>query len=184
MIQSSAANPGILDQIVALLVTRFHPIRIFLFGSRARGDFRSDSDYDLLLEIERLPEGVSITGDHVTSLDDFPDTEVQLHLRSPGQLELKQDDPGTIDWDVAREGQLLYSITEPSRADARRVREPRHTPPDSLESWLRFARRDLMHARHHLDDELEDWSDEICFYAQQSAEKIIKALIVSARQRP
>ena len=31
------------------IVDRFHPIRIILFGSRARGDARSGSDFDLLI---------------------------------------------------------------------------------------------------------------------------------------
>ena len=39
----------ILAKIVEGLVKEFHPIRIFLFGSRARGDAREGSDYDLLV---------------------------------------------------------------------------------------------------------------------------------------
>ena len=39
----------ILAEIVNGLVKEFHPIRIFLFGSRARGDARDGSDYDLLV---------------------------------------------------------------------------------------------------------------------------------------
>lgn len=39
----------ILAEIVQRLVREFHPIRIFLFGSRARGDAKEGSDYDLLV---------------------------------------------------------------------------------------------------------------------------------------
>ena len=38
-----------LVEIVRLIVDAVHPTRIYLFGSRARGDKREDSDYDLLL---------------------------------------------------------------------------------------------------------------------------------------
>ena len=39
----------ILAEIVDGLIREFHPIRIFLFGSRARGDAKEGSDYDLLV---------------------------------------------------------------------------------------------------------------------------------------
>lgn len=38
----------VLREMVDRLVHALHPERIFLFGSRARGDARPDSDYDLL----------------------------------------------------------------------------------------------------------------------------------------
>lgn len=38
-----------LTQITQCIVEHFKPQRIVLFGSRARGDARSDSDYDLLI---------------------------------------------------------------------------------------------------------------------------------------
>lgn len=38
--------------IVQKIVEAFHPVRIILFGSRARGDHRPDSDLDLLIEME------------------------------------------------------------------------------------------------------------------------------------
>lgn len=36
-------------RIIQKIVDRFHPLRIILFGSRARGDAHSDSDFDLLI---------------------------------------------------------------------------------------------------------------------------------------
>lgn len=41
----------ILAEMVERLVQEFHPLRIFLFGSRARGDAGPDSDYDLMVVI-------------------------------------------------------------------------------------------------------------------------------------
>jgi predicted nucleotidyltransferase len=38
-----------LQNIVQVLKDEFHPKRVLLFGSQARGDHRSDSDYDLVL---------------------------------------------------------------------------------------------------------------------------------------
>jgi predicted nucleotidyltransferase len=44
-----------IDDVVRTIVDRFHPRRIILFGSRARGDHRSDSDLDLFIEMEVDP---------------------------------------------------------------------------------------------------------------------------------
>ena len=44
-----------IDSVVRTIVDRFHPRRIILFGSRARGDHRSDSDLDLFIEMEIDP---------------------------------------------------------------------------------------------------------------------------------
>lgn len=41
----------ILAEIVRRLVQDFHPTRVFLFGSRARGEAREGSDYDLLVVV-------------------------------------------------------------------------------------------------------------------------------------
>lgn len=38
-----------LNQVIQSLKIEFQPAQIFLFGSRARGDHQSNSDYDLLL---------------------------------------------------------------------------------------------------------------------------------------
>lgn len=40
-----------LDQIIALLKKEFKPSRMFLFGSRANGTARADSDYDFVLVV-------------------------------------------------------------------------------------------------------------------------------------
>lgn len=42
----------LLKHITDTIVEHFHPRRIILFGSRARGDARPDSDVDLLVEME------------------------------------------------------------------------------------------------------------------------------------
>lgn len=44
-----------IDSVVRTIVDRFQPRRIILFGSRARGDHRSDSDLDLFIEMEVDP---------------------------------------------------------------------------------------------------------------------------------
>ena len=42
----------LIDEVVATIVDRFHPNRITLFGSHARGEAGPDSDLDLMLEMD------------------------------------------------------------------------------------------------------------------------------------
>lgn len=41
----------VLREIVRRIVDAYHPLRIYLFGSQARGTSRPDSDYDLLVVV-------------------------------------------------------------------------------------------------------------------------------------
>ena len=43
-----------LAELVRRLVETHQPARIYLFGSRGRGDGAADSDYDLLMIFDRL----------------------------------------------------------------------------------------------------------------------------------
>jgi len=47
----STGQPEALDRAVARIVDAMRPEAIYLFGSRARGDARGDSDYDLLVVV-------------------------------------------------------------------------------------------------------------------------------------
>lgn len=46
----------VLGEIVRRLAEAFHPERIYLFGSKARGDEGPDSDYDLLVVVPHSDE--------------------------------------------------------------------------------------------------------------------------------
>lgn len=48
-----------LRDIVAPIAARYGILRMFLFGSRARGDFDEDSDYDFII---LCPEGMGLIG--------------------------------------------------------------------------------------------------------------------------
>ena len=52
----------IVDQIKKTLKEKYKPLRLFLFGSRANGTAKKDSDYDFV---------IVVPGKHKTSLDDL-----------------------------------------------------------------------------------------------------------------
>src|SRR5579872_6343061 len=45
-------DAGVIDYVTRTIVEHFHPERIILFGSQARGDARWDSDLDLCVIME------------------------------------------------------------------------------------------------------------------------------------
>ncbi len=98
-----------LAEIVRRLADAYHPLSIYLFGSKARGEAGSDSDYDLLVVVpdDALPEqrrsrlayralrGTATAADVVVCTQSH--FEARRHLRASL--------PGT----VLREGKLLHA---------------------------------------------------------------------------
>ena len=48
---ATSKQDPMLDEIVRRLIEAYQPERIYLFGSKARGDGGDDSDYDLMLVV-------------------------------------------------------------------------------------------------------------------------------------
>ena len=101
------------DPVLAGMVTRlveaFAPERIYLFGSRARGDADLHSDYDLLMVLPHA-DGPSykLSQDAHSLLWEFGaavDVQVWSKDRFESRLHLRASLPAT----VVREGKLLYA---------------------------------------------------------------------------
>jgi predicted nucleotidyltransferase len=99
------------DRMVDRIVERFHPQKIILFGSHARGDARSGSDFDLLIvapsdeprwrrtvPVYRLLAGLGIPKDIV--------------WWTPEEIAEWQGVKSHFINTVLREGKVLYSRTE------------------------------------------------------------------------
>jgi len=177
-----------LERITRAIVERVHPSRIILFGSRARGDARTDSDYDLLVELES-PLGELGCEREIRRAIEPVGVRVDVLVRKPGQFEAQRDDPGRTDWDVAREGVVVWP-PEAAPLDAlrpepppSRVREGSDEPPPSVRDWLARADDDLLAIDTLLTGATIPWS-AVCFHAQQAAEKYLKVLLIQRRRRP
>ena len=97
----------ILAEVVERLVSKFHPERIILFGSQARGtaDKRSDVDIlvigpvkgkrrSLMLAMDEAPEGLELA--------------VDIVVLTPDGFELDRQIPGTVARPAWLEGRVLY----------------------------------------------------------------------------
>jgi predicted nucleotidyltransferase len=99
----------VLREIVDRLVATLNPLRIYLFGSRARADSGSDSDYDLLLVVERLEEpAYRLSQRGYRALRGIPaavDVVVWDCQTFDARVHLRASFPAT----VVREGRLLHA---------------------------------------------------------------------------
>ena len=102
------ADP-VLGEIVRRLVEAYRPERVYLFGSKARGDAGPDSDYDLMLIVpdDAAPErrdskrAYEVLWGTATAADVLVWTKTRFDCR----LHLRASLPST----VVREGKLLHA---------------------------------------------------------------------------
>lgn len=94
--------------MVRRIVHQFHPERVILFGSHARGEAGPDSDVDLLVVMP--VEGPK----HEKEVQ----IRVALHnirvpkdiiVTTPADFEWRKEIPGTIEYPAVREGRVLYA---------------------------------------------------------------------------
>jgi predicted nucleotidyltransferase len=108
---NSLITPGLLhariEEMVRRIVERFHPAKVILFGSHARGTAGADSDVDLLVVMQ--PDGskreraVEIYG-LLAGMGIAKDVTVV----TPEEFEAYRDAPGTVIRTACREGKVLY----------------------------------------------------------------------------
>src|SRR5665811_1576472 len=99
-----------LRRVVRAIVTSVQPDGVILFGSRARGDFRADSDFDLAI---LAPDGVArrrVAMRAYESLAAVADRSVAVDIvvLTPSLMAAERDLTGSIARAVSREGVFLY----------------------------------------------------------------------------
>ncbi len=93
--------------IVQRITERFHPLRILLFGSHARGDARSDSDVDLLVVLPLVIDKRQVTVEIRRALADLSVAK-DIIVTTPEEIKERGDMVGTVLRPALREGVVLY----------------------------------------------------------------------------
>jgi predicted nucleotidyltransferase len=101
-----AMNPWV-KRIADEIVGRFHPLRVILFGSHARGDAGADSDIDLLVVLAEVPDKRRAAVEIRRALAAFP-VPKDIIVTSPAEIASRGDLVGTVLRPALREGIVLY----------------------------------------------------------------------------
>ena len=104
-------NPSIareIQRIVRRIVREFHPERVILFGSHARGEAGPDSDVDLLvvMPLEGLKHKKQV--EIRVALHDIRIPK-DIIVTTPEDFAWRKDVVGTIEYPAVREGKVLYA---------------------------------------------------------------------------
>ena len=103
-------SPELVQQIVDRIVKAANPEKIVLFGSRARGTHRPDSDIDLLVITNKPAEPRSQDSVPINSvLSDLRlGVDKEILVRTPEQIEEWSGASLAIETKALREGKVLY----------------------------------------------------------------------------
>ena len=96
-----------IQEMTTRIVEQFHPLRIILFGSQARGDARVDSDVDLLVVLPEVENKRESTVAIMRALRDIPVAE-DIIVTTPDELERFGEMVGLIYRPALLEGKVLY----------------------------------------------------------------------------
>jgi len=99
---------AVLERLVPELVAVYKPIKIYLFGSRSRGDHEPGSDYDIMLIVPddspKESRSFKLIYPFLWQEGIAADVLVWTEAEFDGRLHLEASFPSS----VVREGKLLY----------------------------------------------------------------------------
>ena len=104
----TSGNAAVLPEIVRRIVDAYRPVRVYLFGSEARGDAGEDSDLDLAVIVrDDAPEheaAPSIAAGALWGLERGADVVVFRER----DFSARRGVVASLPWTIEREGKLLY----------------------------------------------------------------------------
>ena len=107
MVNDQHTGPMI-QEVVRRVVESFHPLRIILFGSAARGETGPDSDVDLLVVMPEGTKRLETTQALHLRLFGIP-VSVDFLVATPSDLERHRENIGLVYRTILREGKELYA---------------------------------------------------------------------------
>ena len=101
------SDKELLDKMVSRVRRVARPEKIILFGSRARGEARPDSDFDLLVIKKSKRPRFKRSAEIYAALADLP-AEVEVMVYTPGEVREWERVPQAFVTTALREGKVLY----------------------------------------------------------------------------
>ena|SRR5690242_10120181 len=102
-----AKQPPYLSEAVDRIVRKFHPVRIILFGSWARGSAREDSDLDLLVVLPKVEHKRKAAIEVLRALNGLPITK-DVIVTTPKEIKERGQVIGNILRPALEEGKVIY----------------------------------------------------------------------------
>lgn len=102
-----AKQPPYLSEVVDRIVRKFHPEKIILFGSWARGEAREDSDLDLLVVLPKVEHTRKAAIQIGNSLSNLPINK-DIIVTTPKDIEKYGKTVGYILLPALTEGRVIY----------------------------------------------------------------------------
>jgi predicted nucleotidyltransferase len=103
-----AVNDPILKELIDRLVAAYQPLRLYLFGSRARGTQKNDSDYDILIIVDdNVPDefkSATLAYKSLWGMHAAFDVLVWTNQEFKNRLHI----PNSLPAEVIREGLLIH----------------------------------------------------------------------------
>lgn len=96
-----------IQTMVDRIVQRFHPVRVVLFGSHARGTATAGSDVDLLVVLPQIADKRRTTVDIRRALGDLPVSK-DIVVTTPDEIARRGDLVGSVLRPALREGKVVY----------------------------------------------------------------------------
>jgi len=98
----------IIELMVQVIVSRFHPERIILFGSQARGEASTESDIDLLVIMPGEVNRRRVTVDILHALHNMPAPK-DIIVTTPHEIATRGQLRCTILHTALQEGKVVYA---------------------------------------------------------------------------
>ncbi len=103
-----SVNDPILKEVIARLVAAYQPLRIYLFGSHARGTENADSDYDILIIVDKnVADELKSASLAYKILWGIP-AAVDVLVWTDQQFQERLHLPNSLPAEIIREGLLLH----------------------------------------------------------------------------
>lgn len=163
MLETAIDIDSVIGDMVEIIARGWDPLQVVLFGSRARGDEREHSDVDLLVVLDECEDRSRARGSILEALRplQFP---TDIVVTTPALLVKRACLINAIERKALIDGRILY------------VRGGGDPVTEAALHLLQLGSEDLGTAERLCASEIEP-PRQACFFAQQAAEKALKAAL-------